>query len=553
MTLERHHLLGDESIAHGGEQGLRQHGRQSQAQSLARQARQLRVVGVEGGEERHDRPAKLGPAIDRVDDCVRTDPQVAEAQRRDQRFGEGCGEAAVGREAGEVLEAWLGGEQPRERFGGIGRRQRFEPGQALRRAPLARRGTGVDDAAAADRALGALVAQDEEVAVAQRQRMVEHDLRERVLAGWQGVGGKHHHPGADVAGAAMEMHGRPLAERSALAGEQPDAGVEARRLVGGTADPGAARHDLLGHARAGEGEGAPFARPACGGLVALRVQRAHPGLGAPGKDRNLVADVDATGEHGAGDDRSHAVEREGAVDRHAEHVALVVRGPHCRGGDQARAQGVEPFPRARGHEQDVGALERGADQDGVDLPQHRHAPVRVQAVALADDDDAPPQSEQAEDPQVFAGLRHHPVVAGDDEEGEVDAGRSRDHRAHELLVPRHVDEADRSAAFVRHVGEAEVDGDAARLLLLEAIGVDTREGADQRRLAVIDVTGGSDDHAATVPAAPSAARPSVSPANSRLTRSSRAATVSAGSAPRTLGRKRAASKLPRRVARARWW
>ena len=48
----------------------------------------------------------------------------------------------------------------------------------------------------------------------------------------------------------------------------------------------------------------------------------------------------------------------------------------------------------------------------------------------------------------------------------------------------------------RPVGKAEVDGDAARLLLLEPVGVDAGQLAHQRGLAVIDVAGGADDHGA---------------------------------------------------------
>ncbi len=49
------------------------------------------------------------------------------------------------------------------------------------------------------------------------------------------------------------------------------------------------------------------------------------------------------------------------------------------------------------------------------------------------------------------------------------------------------------SARVLHEGEAEVDGDAARLLLRQAVGVDAGQGPDQRGLAVIDVAGGADD------------------------------------------------------------
>ena len=44
------------------------------------------------------------------------------------------------------------------------------------------------------------------------------------------------------------------------------------------------------------------------------------------------------------------------------------------------------------------------------------------------------------------------------------------------------------------VGEAEIDGDAARLLLLQAVGIDAGQRLHQRRLAVVDMARGADDH-----------------------------------------------------------
>ena len=43
------------------------------------------------------------------------------------------------------------------------------------------------------------------------------------------------------------------------------------------------------------------------------------------------------------------------------------------------------------------------------------------------------------------------------------------------------------------VGEAEIDGDAARLLFREAIGIGAGERLDKRAFAVIDMTCGGDD------------------------------------------------------------
>ena len=49
------------------------------------------------------------------------------------------------------------------------------------------------------------------------------------------------------------------------------------------------------------------------------------------------------------------------------------------------------------------------------------------------------------------------------------------------------------SASSAQVGEADVDGDAAFLLLFEAVRIDPGQRLDERGLAVIDVPGGSDD------------------------------------------------------------
>ncbi len=46
---------------------------------------------------------------------------------------------------------------------------------------------------------------------------------------------------------------------------------------------------------------------------------------------------------------------------------------------------------------------------------------------------------------MLARLRHDAVVGGNDEQDEIDAGRTREHIAHEFLVPRNVDEAEDAA------------------------------------------------------------------------------------------------------------
>jgi len=90
---------------------------------------------------------------------------------------------------------------------------------------------------------------------------------------------------------------------------------------------------------------------------------------------------------------------------------------------------------------------------------------------------------------VLRGLGHDGAVGGHDQQVEVDAGGAGDHRAHEALVARYVD--DRQGAARRQIEPcvAELDRDPARLLLGEAVGVDPGQRADQRRFAVVYVAG----------------------------------------------------------------
>ena len=93
---------------------------------------------------------------------------------------------------------------------------------------------------------------------------------------------------------------------------------------------------------------------------------------------------------------------------------------------------------------------------------------------------------------MLQGLRHDPLVGGHDQHHHLNAAEPSEGVVDEPFVAGHVDEAD-LPAVLDHRGEAEVDRDAALLLLFPAVAVDPGQGLDEPRLAVIDVAGGADD------------------------------------------------------------
>ena len=58
----------------------------------------------------------------------------------------------------------------------------------------------------------------------------------------------------------------------------------------------------------------------------------------------------------------------------------------------------------------------------------------------------------------------------------------------------HVDKTDDSAVTRGKVGISQINGQSALFLFSERVGIDTRESLDQRCFAVIEVTGGCNNH-----------------------------------------------------------
>src|SRR5450755_3281861 len=98
---------------------------------------------------------------------------------------------------------------------------------------------------------------------------------------------------------------------------------------------------------------------------------------------------------------------------------------------------------------------------------------------------------------MLARLRHHPVIGGDDQQREVNARRSCKHGVNETLVAGNVDEAKHVALLNRRIRVAKLDGNTASLFLGQPIGVHARQRSDKRRLAMVDVARGSDNHASS--------------------------------------------------------
>ena len=248
----------------------------------------------------------------------------------------------------------------------------------------------------------------------------------------------------------------------------------------------------------GEVEARPLAGRGLPPLLAMHFDATDTDLASFGQERQPVVHGDPPAVERPRHDRAEPLDREGAVEKEARRPLLARRPVHA--ASRLRESGLQLRNPRAGHRRDGDdrrAFEESPLHEFADLLLDERAGRGVDEVALRPGDDPRRHVEEREDGEVLARLRHDGVVGGDGEEDEIHALRAGHHRPDELLVAGHVDERE-DDAVPRRVGEAEVDGDAALLLLGETVGIGAGQGFHQRALAVVDVPGGADENARTV-------------------------------------------------------
>jgi hypothetical protein len=228
----------------------------------------------------------------------------------------------------------------------------------------------------------------------------------------------------------------------------------------------------------------------------MNAQAAQPRPQAAGCDRHRIAAPGNAGMDRAGDDHPDPMKDERAVDRHAEAArgrrSNMPLGHRDKVGTLRLDAVAGPRRDAKeGRDLDARRAEQSADF-GFDLV----AAAGSDPVGLGDRDARVRDAEQIENFHMLDGLRHHAVIGGHDHQRVVHIADPRQHVLEEALVARHVDKADQLAVRQRHIGKTEIDREAARLLLRQPVGVDAGQRANERRLAMVDMSGRRDDHGA---------------------------------------------------------
>ena len=206
----------------------------------------------------------------------------------------------------------------------------------------------------------------------------------------------------------------------------------------------------------------------------------------------MIVDADLAGMDRAGHHHARAGQHEAAIDREPGKAGGALAALAER--QQPRLELVDAVAGEGGHRHDLGTLERGRGKQRLDFGHAVQDLVVVGEIGLGERHQAAIEAQEVDDLKMLDGLRLDALRRRHDEQRCIDAGGTGQHVVHEALMAGHVDEAQLAPVSQVAVGIAEIDGDAARLLFLQAIGIDAGQRFHQRGLAMVDMTGGADDH-----------------------------------------------------------
>ena len=222
-------------------------------------------------------------------------------------------------------------------------------------------------------------------------------------------------------------------------------------------------------------------------VAVVHLDAPHSDVAAGRLEPELISCADRARPERSGHDRAEARDGKRAIDI---EPGGAVRAPALDGVGDARECGaklVEAFARARAHAHDVDSRD---ELDRLGLGELDR--LLVDGIDLRQRDDAVLDSEQAQDRKVLVRLRARAFTRIDHEQEQIDPGRAGDHRAHEALMARYVDDGEPAPVGKLERRIAQVDRDPASLLLGQAIRVLACERSHEPRLAVVDVTRGAD-------------------------------------------------------------
>ena len=208
--------------------------------------------------------------------------------------------------------------------------------------------------------------------------------------------------------------------------------------------------------------------------LVLRVKPAHAHRFVHARQPQGIAHVNFATQRGTGHHQPSPFHGKRPVDRQTEAVmaGMLTR----RDLLQMVAKSVDTAAFCRHGDKQSGILKTIFTQRRQYLFTHLVDTRLIHTVRFGKGDGQLRVSRQLQDRQMLARLRHHPVIARDNQQSVIDPAHAREHIGKKLLVAGHVDKAQHATVGLWPVGVTQVNGHAALFLFRQAIGIHARNG-----------------------------------------------------------------------------
>ena len=341
-----------------------------------------------------------------------------------------------------------------------------------------------------------MIAEDEAVAMERRNRPAGNELNQSGLARQQCRPVEHRRERIQARRADMERCHRPMLEWLALAARNMEADIDPIRghIQDRVQQPLSTLDRLFLESRPRQVDCASFSSAGARHGPAVHMKAADPSFDPGRRNCEGVARRNRAGHHGSGHDPAHPVHSEASVNRHPEKSSVRPWQYNLRIADKPCLEFVDTGPGPSGNREQVSSRKSTGGQKFTYLFNHCSDPTRRYQIDLADGHDPAADAQEVKYHEMLMRLRHRPIIGGDDQERVVEPGRAGDHIVDKTFVSGYIHETDRLAGLGAQMGKAEIDRDAPPLLLRQPVGIDPGEGAHQRGLPMIDVSGSPDDH-----------------------------------------------------------
>ena len=495
-TFQDEFVPAGEFLQGGVERWLQQPRLQRHPQLFAPHSLKVGVFGVIGHDPVKRCGCELAPLLARQSHpriCCFEDDEIEGCRKliRSRR-----GKSAVAGEDTEVCSERRCRQERGEGRDRIADRKRRALRLPFRRTPLARWRPQIEENAAPQRTLRRYVADDIAIHGGGGDRPIEHELNLRLIPWRDRSDFEQDNPRTHFRRAVVEMDRKPLADRFLFAGQEAQNRVDAfrRRVEVGVEHDITASNRILLDARTCEVERAAVASLRGFGSPVLRMQGSNARHQPTWADLNPLADTHRSGIDRPRGHHANAQQREDPVDRQTKPHSLRSIAHDAARRLEMGAQRINPLPARRRDSKHARVRESRPADHRLRVARDLREPLMRGEIRFRKHDNAAVDAQQVEYRHMLERLGFYSVIGGHRQDRVIDPGRAREHRMDEALVARNVDEAERRSRRRGQEGETEVDGDAARLLFLEAIAIHAGQQPDQSRFPMVDMPGQPDDH-----------------------------------------------------------